>query len=789
MEYIDGKPIDEYCAGLSTRSKVELLLPICDAVSNAHEHLVIHRDLKPGNILVGADGIPKLLDFGIAKLMDASGEATATIERRLTPVYASPEQVRGRPVSKATDIYSLGAILYKLLTGRGPFQLTAGMTATEMEAAICEKEAARPSQLVPAIDQDLDAITLKAMRKEPDARYSGAAELGTDLTAWLEGCPVRARHGDHWYLAWRYIRKRWAPLAAAAVAVCGLAAALVAPRPQSEVTERRFETIRTKRLTSEGKSFKAAISPDGRYIAHTMLAAGQESLLVRRTQTLQDVEIAPPQAVRYAGLTFSPDSQSLYYVNRTARDPWTLHRIPAAGGISRTLTHNLDSPVTFSPDGSQVAFVRESDTESALIAADLRSCAERKLISRKLPEVLDYPAWSPDGRIIACTAFDSSISSSKGSDVRILEVQAADGTNRALSSQTWAFIRQLAWLGDGRGLVMSALDQETGASHIWHISYPGGIGRKVTDGVVSQVGASVSGDSRQIVTVEERTISSVWRLRLEQAHDPEPVVSGSEPSSPVWTPDGRIVFEQQLDGRRNIWTVDADGTKQKQLTVAGNNFDPTVSSDGRKVAFLSDRSGAPTIWTMGFDGANQAKVIEADGKTIPRLSPDGTWIAYTDIGNGLWSTLRRVPSKGGQPAELNDRLWMRPAISPDGEWIAGFYADSKLNTQSVPVAIAVISSHGGRPWKVIPVPPSVSVLAGVQWSPDGRSLSYVDYRKDGVNIWSQPVRGGAPRQVTQFHGGTLFNFDWSRDGSQLVFCRGIQTRDVVLIEDATPSRE
>jgi len=268
MDYIDGRPIDDYCESLPIRQKVELLMPICEAVSYAHRQLVVHRDLKPGNIMVGPDGIPKLLDFGIAKILDAASEAATTVERRLTPVYASPEQVRGQPVGMATDIYSLGAILYKILTGCQPFNLTGGMMAAELEAAICEKEVTRPTQLNHEVDQDVEAIVLKAMRKEPGERYATAGQLASDLKAWLEFRPVRARRGDRWYLARRYIRAHWAPLTAVAIALSGVTAGLMVARHEREVTEWRFEIARTTRLTNAGQSVKAAISPDGRYIAH-----------------------------------------------------------------------------------------------------------------------------------------------------------------------------------------------------------------------------------------------------------------------------------------------------------------------------------------------------------------------------------------------------------------------------------------------------------------------------------------------------------------------------------------
>jgi Tol biopolymer transport system component len=138
--------------------------------------------------------------------------------------------------------------------------------------------------------------------------------------------------------------------------------------------------------------------------------------------------------------------------------------------------------------------------------------------------------------------------------------------------------------------------------------------------------------------------------------------------------------------------------------------------------------------------------------------------------------------------ELNDKLWLQPSISPDGKWIAGFYSDHPSGTQNFPDSLDVISSDGGGARKVIAIPPSVLTSAGIRWSPDGRELAYVDQRKEGANIWSQPLNGGAPRQLTHLHGYSLFSFGWSRDGKEFALSRGIQARDVVLIQDAKSSR-
>ena len=548
-----------------------------------------------------------------------------------------------------------------------------------------------------------------------------------------------------------------------------------------------FATVKITRLTGDGHSVKASISPDGRYIAHTSLIAGQESLRVRRTTTLNDIEIVPRQAVRYIGVSFSPDSETIYYVVRTEKDePASLYRIPVMGGSPEKLKALLDSPVTLSPNGKKFAFVRESATESSLMVGDLEGGGEESLISRKLPRVLDYPAWSPDGQMVAFTDTDSSAASAKGSGTRISGVQVADRAERALSPQAWGYVKQLSWLGNGRGLVLSARGQEeSGTFHVWQVSYPDGAGRRLTDGVDSQTGASVSADSSQIVTVQESSFStSIWRVSAVGSDGPEVIVPGSSGwSAPVWTRDERIVFEEELDGRRTIWTVDTDGKIRKQLTLTGNNYDHSVSRDGHKLSWVSDRDGTPAIWTMDMDGGNLKKVVNSALEAVPQLSPDGKWVTFTAIGSGHWKTLWIVPSEGGKAVELNDRLWHLPVISPDGKWIAGLFADHQLSTQKFPDSIAVIGMNGEKLRKVLATPLSVYLPAGVRWSSDGRELTYVNRGKDGDNIWGVRLGESAPRQLTHFHEGTIYSFDWSPDGKELCFSRGIQTRDVVLIED------
>lgn len=264
MEYVDGVPITHYCArhGLSITERLRLFRLVCEAVQHAHQNLVVHRDIKPSNILTTPEGIPKLLDFGIAKVLDPGLPAGVTLTRRelrmLTPEYASPEQVKGMPISTASDIYSLGAVLYELLVGQGPHQFPSG-SLIEIEKTVCETELEKPSlvaaaredaspavrkQLRRQLSGDLDNIVLTAMRKEPQRRYASAAEFSEDLNRHMEALPVLAREDQWTYRTGKFIRRNRLAVGAVALVTASLIGGIVATTMQARRAERRFQLAR-----------------------------------------------------------------------------------------------------------------------------------------------------------------------------------------------------------------------------------------------------------------------------------------------------------------------------------------------------------------------------------------------------------------------------------------------------------------------------------------------------------------------------------------------------------------
>jgi tetratricopeptide (TPR) repeat protein/predicted Ser/Thr protein kinase len=235
MEYVEGVPVDVYAAGMDVRGRLKLFLRICEGVSHAHRCLIVHRDLKPSNILVDASGQPKLLDFGIAKLLDETGDATQTVERMLTPHYASPEQFSGAAQTTATDVYSLGAVLYKLLSGAAP---------RENAPHALKAEIAPPSRVNPDVPRDVDFIVRKALRVEPEERYVSVDEFANDVRAALDWRPVQARSGDAWYRTRRFLRRYWLPVAAAMLVVASLSAGLYVANRERAIADRRFVEVR-----------------------------------------------------------------------------------------------------------------------------------------------------------------------------------------------------------------------------------------------------------------------------------------------------------------------------------------------------------------------------------------------------------------------------------------------------------------------------------------------------------------------------------------------------------------
>jgi len=418
--------------------------------------------------------------------------------------------------------------------------------------------------------------------------------------------------------------------------------------------------MRITRVTATGKANRAAISPDGNYIVHSMDDAGKQSLWIRQTATGSNVQILPPAAVNYWGITFSLDGNYIYFVSRDiGAGTGTLARIPVLGGAPATLITDVDSPVTFSPDGQQLAFIRwnQGEKNSGLWLANSDGTGERRIAVRTRPEQLTgAPTWSPDGRVIACalTGIEPT-----GSYLTVLAISVADGEQNAFTSQRWSMLGagngRLGWVG-ADSLVMNAPEQGSGDNaQLWQISYPGGQTQRLTRDLNDYDDVSITRDGGSLVTVQYDRQTNLW-LAAEGDASPARQLTfgkGSDGEGLCWTPDNRIVYVSQVSGNQEIWIMSAAGGDQKQLTNDPQaDILPAASNDGRYIVFLSSRSGTLRLWRMNMDGSGPKQLSGKDARVFPPIIAldSRTVIFRADHKHSL-----QLPTRGEKPADAADK--------------------------------------------------------------------------------------------------------------------------------------
>jgi Tol biopolymer transport system component len=547
-----------------------------------------------------------------------------------------------------------------------------------------------------------------------------------------------------------------------------------------------LQTLKVTRFTATGKAIHAAISPDGKYVAHVADEAGLQSIWIGQVAAASQAQIIPPAAAHFRGLSFSRDGEFLYYVAADwDNEKGALFQVPVLGGPPRKLLTDIQSPITFSPDGKHLAFVRyASPKENVLIVSNFDGSEARELAKHSSPDFFSTmaPAWSPDGSLIACVYQNTS----GGYYESVVGVSVADGTEAPITPQRWWQVGQVAWLADGKGLIASATEEAGSLPQLWYLPYKGGAAKRITNDLNGYVDVSLTADSKTLVSVRSDRLVNVWLATGSDPGTPKQITSGTERDDGMrglsWTPDGKLVYRSVAGGEPNVWIMAVDGTGQRQLSInTSQNFDPVVSPDGRFVVWGSRRTGNTNLWRMDIDGGNPKQLTTGAGDYFPDYSPDGKWILYTayDPVSSFWSVWK-VAADGGTPVRITDKESALPSVSPDGKVFACNYED----VAGAGYKIAIIAFEGGPPVKMFDIPGSFGRT--IHWTPDGRALTYVDTRGGVSNIWLQNSAGGVPKQLTDFKDQRIFGFAWSREGKQLAISRGVVNSDVMLLRDFRP---
>jgi Tol biopolymer transport system component len=696
--------------------------------------------------------------------------------------YMSPEQVRGGEVDARADVFTFGCLLFEALSGRHPF---AGTTAVDTLHQIAHGRAAPIAEVSPEVPADLAAIVARCLVPEPEGRYPTCREVAADLHhAWRRveasasvASALQMPPGPA-IAAPRKPGGRRALLAAAlGVAAAGLAlAAFLRGGAEDRVAPAPGSRLRIERLTYSGRASMPTVSRDGKVVAHVVTEAGRSSLWVRQVATASSLRIVAPAEAVYSGVTLTPDGNYAYYVLRRGHAlVRTLHRVPLLGGMSRKVLDDVDSPVTFSPDGRRFAFVRMDPIarECHVLVAPTAGGEPRRVATRPFPTRLAFPAWSPDGNRIAVVG-------RVGETARfgVFEVAADGGAPRQLTRNTWSGFAGLAWLPDGSALVAAAADRASRMRQLWLIAYPSGDARRITNDPNDYQGVSLRGDGGAIVSTQVDRLTNLWIAGAAGDAPPRQLFTGAgRHHSLAAAPDGRIVYAALEGDAWDLWIAGPDGDRPRRLTSdAGANVDPAISPDGRTIAFVSDRGGSPAIWRMNIDGGDQRRLTPGHGDVLPSFAPDGKWVIYTSY-LGAKQTVWKVPAEGGEPVAIVTHYALGAIVSPDGARLAMGYWDEKPDS---PWRIGVFPASGGQPERLFDLPGTASLL--VRWTPDGTGLSYVDHRDGTSNVWIQPL-AGPPRKVTDFNSDLIFHHAWLRGGRELVLVRGMQTSDIVMLRD------
>jgi eukaryotic-like serine/threonine-protein kinase len=461
-----------------------------------------------------------------------------------------------------------------------------------------------------------------------------------------------------------------------------------------------------------------------------------------------------------------------------------VYQIPVLGGSPRRIIEDVDTPITFSADGKRFAWIRNypRSGETSLFVANSDGTGEQKITSLQRPERFQAgspvgPSWSPTADLVACPAAGPE----NGTDLgKVVIVDLKTGARSDGSAHRWPFLQQTVWMPRGEGIILTGQELQSGPIQLWHLRYPSGEVERITNDLNNYNGVSLSSDGKTIATVQSQTSASVWIIQDLQSGKGNRISSGTNEGGGgvAVTPDGKIIYALGWLRASEILSVNADGSNVTQLTAnAALNGLPAVSSDGRNIVFVSNRTGGPHIWRMNIDGSNQKQITNGLAEIFPVVSPDNKWIIYQNISDlRLW----KIPVDGGEAKQITDKLASQAAISPDGKLIACRYREQELS----PFQLAILSFEDGKTVKTFDLPPSAFNSPNLDWSADGKAVLYVDSRGGISNIWSQPIAGGAARQVTSFNTDQIFAFDLSRDGKTMALARGNVSNDVVLIVDA-----